>query len=58
VFLNKYYARIKKWARLVELMGERRAAYWGLVWKPEEKKITLRSRSRWEDNIKMSLHEI
>jgi hypothetical protein len=36
-------------------MGERRGAYRALVGKPEGRRPLGRSRSRWEDNIKMDL---
>jgi len=38
--------------------GERRGVYRALVWKPEGKRQLGRSRRRWEDNIKMDLHEV
>ena len=36
---------------------ERRVACWDLVENPEGKRALGKSRSRWEDNIKMSLGE-
>ena len=39
-------------------MGERRGAYRVLVGKPEGKRSLGRPRRRWEDNIKMDLHEV
>jgi hypothetical protein len=42
----------------VALLGDRRCAYRALVWKPEGKRSLARYRRRWEDNIKMYLHEV
>ena len=42
----------------VERMGERGGVYRVLVGKPEGKRPLGRSRRRWEDNIKMDLHEV
>jgi len=39
-------------------MRERRGVYGVLVWKPEGKRLLVRPRCRWEDNIKMDLHEV
>jgi hypothetical protein len=39
-------------------MGERRGEYRVLVGKPEGKRPLWRSKRRWEDNIKMDLHEV
>ena len=39
-------------------MGGRRGVYSVLVGKPERKRPLGRPRSRWEDNIKMDLHEV
>ena len=39
-------------------MGERRDVYRVLVGKPEGKRPLGRPRPRWEDNIKMDLHEV
>jgi hypothetical protein len=39
-------------------MGERRGAYRALAGKPEGRRLLERSRSRWEDNIKMDLREV
>jgi hypothetical protein len=39
-------------------MGEGRGVYRVLVGRPEGKRSSGRSRSRWEDNIKMDLKEI
>jgi hypothetical protein len=39
-------------------MRERRAAYGVFVRKPERKRPLERPRRRWEDNIKMDLHEV
>jgi hypothetical protein len=47
-----------RWAGHVTRMGERRVAYRGLVEKPEGRRPHGRPRRRWEDNIKMDLHEM
>ena len=39
-------------------MGERTGVYRILVGKPEGKRPLWRLRRRWEDNIKMELHEV
>jgi hypothetical protein len=39
-------------------MGERKGVYRILVGKHKEKKPLGRSRSKWEDNIKMDLQEV
>ena len=39
-------------------MGESRAVYKVLIWKPERKRPLQRPRRRWEDNIKMDLQEV
>jgi len=39
-------------------MGKRIGVYRVLVGKPEGKRLLGRSRSRWEDNIKMDLQEV
>jgi hypothetical protein len=39
-------------------MEERRGAYGAWVWKPDGKRQLGRSRHRWEDIIKMGLHEV
>jgi len=39
-------------------MGERRGVYRVLVGKPEVKRPLGRPRRRWEDYIKMDLHEV
>ena len=39
-------------------MGEGRGVYKVLVAKPEGKRPLGRPRRRWEDNIKMDLHEV
>ena len=46
------------WAEHVARMGERRSVYRVLVGKPEGKRKLGRLRRRWEDNIKMDLHEV
>jgi len=39
-------------------MGESRGVYRALVGKPEGKRPLGRPKHRWEDNIKMDLHEV
>ena len=39
-------------------MGDRRGVYRVLVGKPEGRRLLARPRLRWEDNIKMDLHEV
>jgi hypothetical protein len=39
-------------------MEEKRVVYGVLVGKPEGKRTIGRPRRRWEDNIKMRLHEV
>ena len=39
-------------------MGEGRGVHRVLVGKPEEKRTLGRPRRRWEDNIKIDLHEL
>ena len=39
-------------------MGKRIGVYRVLVGKPEGKRLLGRSRSRWEDNIKMDIQEV
>jgi hypothetical protein len=50
--------RRMRWAGAVAYMGEKRNAYRILVGKPEGKRLTGKSRRRWEDNIKMDIREI
>ena len=38
--------------------GEGRCVYRGLVGKPEEQRPLGRTKRRWEDNIKMDLHDM
>jgi len=47
-----------RWVGLVARMGERRCVYRVLVGKHEGKRPLGRPRHRWEDNIKMNLHEV
>ena len=47
-----------RWAGHVARMRERRGAYRVLVGKPEGKRPLGRPRRRWEDNIKIDLHEV
>jgi hypothetical protein len=39
-------------------MGEERGVHRVLVWKPEGKRLLVRPRRRWEDNIKMDVQEV
>ena len=39
-------------------MGDERCECSALMWKPEGKRPLGRLRRRWEDNIKMDLHEV
>ena len=47
-----------RWAEHVARMGERRGVYRVLVGKPEGYRPLGKPRRRWEDNIKMDLHEV
>ena len=47
-----------RWAGHVARMRERRGVYRVFVGKPEGKRPLARPRHRWEDNIKMDLHEV
>jgi len=47
-----------RWMGYVARMGKRIGVYRVLVGKPEGKRLLGRSRSRWEDNIKMDLQEV
>ena len=51
-------SRRMTWAGHVARMGERRGVYRVLVGEPEGKRPLGRPRRRWEDNIKMDLHEV
>jgi hypothetical protein len=51
-------SRRMRWAGHVTRMGEGRGVHRVLVGKPEGKRPLVRPRSRWEDNIKMDLHEV
>jgi hypothetical protein len=51
-------SRRRRWAGHVLPMGERRALYKVLVWKPEGKRPLGRPRHRQKDNIKMDLQEL
>jgi hypothetical protein len=42
----------------LDILGESRGLYWILVGKPEGKRPLVRTRRRWEDNIKMDLQEV
>jgi hypothetical protein len=47
-----------RWAWHVARMGEERGVHRLLVGKPNGKMPLGRPRRRWEDNIKMDLHEV
>ena len=51
-------SRRMRWAGHVARMVERRGVYRVLLGKPEDKGPLGRPRRRWEDNIKMDLHEV
>ena len=51
-------SRRMRWAGHVARMGEGRGVHGVLVGKPEGKRPLGRPRRRWEDNIKMDLHEV
>jgi hypothetical protein len=51
-------SRRMRWAEHVARMGEDRGVHRVLVGKPERKRPLGRPRRRWEDNIKVDLHEI
>ena len=47
-----------RWAGHLARMGDRRGVYRVLVGKHEGRRPPGRPRHRWEDNIKMDLHEV
>jgi hypothetical protein len=51
-------SRRMRWAGHVARMGEGRGVYRVLVGKPEGKRPLERPRRRWENNIKIDLHEV
>jgi len=51
-------ARIKRWAGHVAYIGGRRDAHKMWVGRPEGTRPLGRTRHRWEDTIKMDLHEV
>ena len=51
-------SRRMRWAGYVAHMGERIGAYRVLARTPEGKRPLVRSRRRWEDNIKMHIQEV
>ena len=51
-------SRRMRWAGRVARMGEDIEVHRVLVGKPEGKRPLERPRRRWEDNIKMDLHEV
>jgi hypothetical protein len=62
VLLTKYYSgaqiKITGMDRTCSMYGERRGAYSVLVGTPERRRITGKSRRRWEDIIKMDLGDV
>jgi len=46
------------WAGHVACVGNRRGAYWVFVGRSEGKRALGRPTCRWEDNIKVLLHEM
>jgi hypothetical protein len=50
--------RKMRWAGHVARRGEKRGVYRVLVGKPEGERPLGKPRRRWEDNIKMELHEV
>ena len=46
------------WVRHVARMGEERVVYRVLLGKPEGKRLLVRPRRRWVDNIRMDLQEV
>jgi hypothetical protein len=56
--IRQIKARRMRWAGHVARMGEGRNLYRVLVGKPEGKRPLERSRSRWEDGIKMDFRDI
>jgi hypothetical protein len=51
-------SRRMRWAGNVACMGEERGVHRVLVGKPERRRPLGRPRRRWEDNIKMDVHEV
>ena len=51
-------SRRMRWAGHVACIGERRDVYMVLVGKPEGRRPLGIPRCRWEDNIKVDLHEV
>jgi hypothetical protein len=51
-------SRRMRWAGHVARMGEGRVVHRALVGKPERRRPWGRPRRRWENNIKLDLHEV
>jgi hypothetical protein len=51
-------SRRMRWAGHVAQLGEERGVYRVLVGKPEGKRPLWRPWRKWEDNIRMDLHEV
>jgi hypothetical protein len=51
-------ARRMRWVGYLACIGERRGIYMVVVRKPEGKRPQVSPRRRWEDNIKLDLHEV
>ena len=56
-FIRVIKSRRMSWAGHVAGMGDRRVAYTVLVGRLDGKRPLVRSRSRWENNIKLDLKE-
>jgi len=57
-FVGVIKSRGIRWAGNVARMGDRRGTYRVLVGRPEGRRPLGRPRRRWEDNIKVDLHEV
>ena len=51
-------SRRMRWAGYVARMGEESGVYRVLVGKPERRRLLVRPRRRWVDNIRMDLQEV
>jgi hypothetical protein len=58
IIIRVIKSRRMSWVGNVARMGEKRGAYRNLVGRPEGRRPLGRARCRWEDNIKMDLHEM
>jgi hypothetical protein len=57
IIIRQIKSRRNRWAGHVARMGEERDVYKVLVRNPEGKRTLGRSRSRWEDGIRMDVRE-